>query len=365
MGDRTKIEWTDATWNPIRAKNIATGKVGWHCEHVTEACRFCYAEKRNVNTFFGNGLEFKPGNCSKVKLYLDKYALYQPIRWRQGRKIFPCSMTDLFADFVPDERIDQVLAVMALTPHHTYQVLTKRPERMRAYMLERWQGTLAQITEFSATDKIAMSAGPETGRDYQVHMAAENITFEIPRLADQEKEELWDEKGSLKIMQFPWPLPNVWFGTSIANQEDADRFVPELLATPAAKRFVSCEPMLGPIHLRRIRTHGGWYDALAGWRDVQQSRAPEGMLDWVICGGESGPNARPMHPDWALALRDQCATAGVPYFFKQWGEHLPVGPVDRGDATDPSEYAWERVGKKRAGRKLGGVEHNAFPQVAA
>jgi protein gp37 len=140
----------------------------------------------------------------------------------------------------------------------------------------------------------------------------------------------------------PHGWPNVWLGTTAEDQREFQRRVPFLRRLPAVKRFLSCEPLLGEI------------DAACDLRS--------GDIHWVIAGGESGPKARPSHPDWFRSLRDQCQAAGVPFFFKQWGEYVPVGPVDRGSATDPHEYAWERVGKKRAGAVLDGREWREIPQ---
>src|SRR5262245_57000175 len=133
MSDNSAIEWTDATWNPIRARNKTTGKVGWHCEHATTGCEFCYSE--GFNKRLGTGLAFKPGHRADIELFLDEAMLTLPLRWKKPRKIFVCSMTDLFADFVRDEWIDKMVAVMALAPQHTYQMLTKRAKRMRDYFL--------------------------------------------------------------------------------------------------------------------------------------------------------------------------------------------------------------------------------------
>jgi protein gp37 len=320
MADRSKIEWTDATWNPLRARD-ATGKIGWHCEKVGEACRFCYAE--GFNKRLGTGLEYKPGHRDALEIFLDEKMLTAPLRWKKPRMIFVCSMTDLFADFVTDEMIDRVFAVMALAPQHTFQVLTKRPARMRAY--------------------------------------GEQMT----------RQEWWKARlyGDARPSVYPgWPLPNVWLGVSAEDQERADERIPDLLATPATVRFVSLEPLLAPIAL-----HVRWLL----------------NLDWIIAGGESGAHARPMHPDWPRSIRDQCQAAGVPFFFKQWGEWtlfadddgIPDqrfakrndwiilqsdGSRDVPDGRWPSkeygECAIIHVGKKRAGRLLDGVEHNGMPQ---
>src|ERR1043166_3823667 len=134
MAANSKIEWTDASWTPIRARNLKTGKIGWHCEHVTSGCEFCYAE--NMNKRLGTGLSFKPGHRKDIQIFLDETMLLAPLRWKKPRMIFVCSMTDAFADFVKDEWLDKMFAVMALCPQHTFQVLTKRPERMREWSLQ-------------------------------------------------------------------------------------------------------------------------------------------------------------------------------------------------------------------------------------
>jgi protein gp37 len=181
------------------------------------------------------------------------------------------------------------------------------------------------------------------------------------------------------------PLPNVWLGVSAEDQRRAEERIPLLLDTPAAIRFLSAEPLLGAIELHRLRYLSGWMDAIAGYVRGGSSRRrfEHRRLDWIIVGGESGPNARPMHPDWARSLRDQCAAAGVPFFFKQWGEWEPscatiegrtyVMRLDGsrelkrwGDNEQPeapgSQLVW-RVGKRCAGRLLDGRQHNDMPEV--
>lgn len=152
--------------------------------------------------------------------------------------------------------------------------------------------------------------------------------------------------NNISIREPLTPPSNIFIGATICNQEEADRDIPKLLTTPAAKRFVSIEPMLGAIDLRMVTDY-------------------RAQIDWVICGGESGKNARPMHPDWVRSLRDQCADAGVPFLFKQWGEYAPNGYIDPETRTiiDGSEWM-DKMGKKLAGRLLDGVEHNEFPQEA-
>jgi protein gp37 len=315
MGEASKIEWTDASWSPIRARNLTTGKIGWHCEHVTTGCEFCYAE--GINKRLGTGLPFKPGHRKDIEIFLDEKMLLAPLRWKRSRMVFVCSMTDLFANFVKDEWIDRCFAVMALCPTHTFQVLTKRSERMRAYCDDRGQRSAKRISKL-----------------------APNVLVR-------------------------WPLPNVWLGVSAERQQEADERIPILLQTPAAVRFVSLEPLLGPISLGalRLETSSPW-DALRGRRaEPGNDDIPCPRLDWAIVGGESGPHARSMSIEHARSLRDQCVAASVPFFFKQWGAYTPVGHVDRGMATDPSEYGYERVGKKAAGRLLDGRTWDEFPEA--
>jgi protein gp37 len=350
MADKSAIEWTDATWTPIRARNLATGKIGWHCEHATTGCEFCYAE--GFNQRLGTGLPFKPGHRKDIEIFLDEDMLLAPLRWKKPRMVFVCSMTDLFADFVTDEWRDKMFAVMALAPQHTFQVLTKRAERMRQY-IDAGRLPMGEPKRF-----VSIEDGERKRRgDYN---------FILP--------------------QQVWPLPNLWLGVSAERQQEADERIPHLLATPAAVRFLSAEPLLGPLS---IATHLHDSDC-----DMQEHGAAgtctcceprEVSLDWVIVGGESGRNARPMHPGWARSLRDQCEAAGVSFFFKQWGEWQPYrhdasgvadvvavnGALSRGvelkggPDQGPRWCPVRRVGKKRGGRLLDGKEHNAFPGMRA
>ena len=329
MADRTDIEWTDATWTPMRAKDMtgaASGvtpadlgdavRAGWHCERVSEGCRNCYAE--TFNRRLGTQFDFKPGHLAPrgpVEVFLDDALLLAPLRWRRPRRIFVCSMTDLFGAWVSDDMIDRVFAVMALCPQHTFQVLTKRPERARAYLDARHE-------DWSRDDAV-------WGEIHRLHDAGAKL----------------DPQREISL-----PLPNVWLGTSVENQAAAEARIPHLLATPAAKRFLSCEPMLGPVNLINVAE----------------------KIDWVIVGGESGPNARPMHPGWARGLRDQCVEAGVSFFFKQWGEWAPEALAgidwwgeDRFHEWEADGIAAARFGKKKAGRSLDGVTHDGMPSAAA
>ena len=347
MGDRTTIAWTDATWTPIRARRMDTGKVGVHCERVSEGCKNCYAATFNQRNLpvHGTGLDFTILNREKVEIFVDDEMLLAPIRWKRPRRIFVCSQTDLFGEFVSDAQIDQVFAAMALCPQHTFQVLTKRPQRMR-----QW------VTNDGNEDDESM-------RDRMDEAAARNFEACHANMNPPER----------------WPLPNVWLGVTAENQARADERIPLLLQTPAAKRFVSVEPMLGPVDLFNA---GMKLDG-----KLNRQTGERAFLHWVICGGESSQGARPMHPDWVRSLRDQCQAAAVPFLHKQNGEWAPGETVDRttgivetarliddqwffgkeslartdGHVDDqPDVY---RVGKKAAGRLLDGREWNQFPEV--
>lgn len=289
MGDRSRIEWTEATWNPV------TG-----CDEVTPGCDVCYA-KTLAERFRGTpGHYFENG----FDVQLRPERLDQPLRWKRPRAIFVNSMSDLFHKDVTDDFIADVFAVMALSGQHQFQLLTKRHSRMRSLLSSddfRWQVWHCMLT-ITHERSMPMPAGHATG--------------------------------------LRWPLPNVWLGVSVEDQTRANLRIPALLDTPAAVRFLSCEPLLGPIDLRQ---------SLAKSRpDFDGDRLyVRDRLHWVIAGGESGRGARPMHPDWARDLRDQCAAAEVPFHFKQWGEHDETG---------------NRVGKKAAGRLLDGINHDGYPQ---
>lgn len=355
MSDNTGIEWTDATWNPVAG-----------CSILSPACAHCYAMKMAARLaaigqakYQGLTQPSKAGPVWTGKVALDDAALTQPLRWKRARRIFVNSMSDLFHEGVPDAFIDKVFAVMALTPQHTYQLLTKRADRMRDYL--RSQPTLRRLDDaICALRKDDRHVGP------------------LPHLEPGER---W------------YPLANVWLGVSVEDQKHADARIPLLLDTPAAVRWISAEPLLGPIDLTGLNIGTVVSDdpELDGgqWAMNCLIKTPPGSrltgLDWVVVGGESGPDARPMHPDWARSLRDQCAAAEVPFFFKQWGEwldemvatvsgHAP-GPAmfdaqsmprgDRWHFYDPNDRlggAMIRIGKKAAGHLLDGVEHREYPR---
>jgi protein gp37 len=246
MAEHSAIEWTDATWNPI------TG-----CSVVSPGCTNCYAMRlagtrlRNHPSRAGlTTLPSRKASTSKSgpvwngEVRLNEQWLDQPLRWRKPRRIFVCAHGDLFHESVQDEWIDQVFAVMALAPQHTFQVLTKRPERMRAYITEQWQPAPAHRIEYLGLTAIDVPAEMQgETREDQVRRACEPI-LETMGLVDTANDALWTADGDCKAMQWKWPLPNVWLGVSVEDQRRADERIPLLLATPAAVRFLSVEPML-------------------------------------------------------------------------------------------------------------------------
>lgn len=355
MASDTTIEWADKTWSPI---------IG--CDRVSPGCDNCYAigtariregnpHPKVAAAFAGtterneDGLDW----TGKVNLLHDR--LDQPLHWKKPRKIFVNSLSDLFHDAVPDEFIAQVFARMWWSPQHTFQVLTKRHGRMRSIM---------------------------------------------PRI----EERLRKIERDLELVDVPtpltWPLPNVWLGVSVENQRWADIRIPALLDTQAAVRFLSCEPLLGAVDLTSVdgmnvlRGDDTGYENGLHWVDGP-------IINWVIVGGESGRGARPMHPDWARTIRNQCVQADVPFLFKQWGEwgvDFVTGPDGRigphgkditvandGTVYEPGDLAYPdgprygeavradhgrahltamyRLGKKRAGRELDGRTWDQFPEV--
>lgn len=386
MADQTPIEWTDATWNPVRG-----------CSRISPGCGGpnhqggCYAEKIAAR-FSGPGQPFEGfaergayGGRWTGKMALVDDMLTLPLRWKKPRRIFVNSMSDLFHENLPDEAIDKVFAVMALAPQHTFQVLTKRADRMRAYMTGQ---TLPKVHPHWGYRRDAIHA----------FLCSRDDIFGGP----------FDHLVSCRarIGNGGWPLPNVWLGVSAEDQSRADERVPELLATPAAKRFISAEPLLGPLDLwngdpdPRLGGHQATKTFLGEWweRGDDPKGPPRFGVDWVIVGGESGSGARSMHPNWVRSLRDQCDVAEVPFFFKQWGEYLPVGQClpgygkihgatavkpgrmklhYGGTPQQPPKHAFAdrgvegtssadgrlafRVGKKAAGALLDGREHREFP----
>lgn len=270
----TKIQWTDETWNPIRG-----------CTTVSEGCRNCYA-MRMASRFNGPGMAYEGlarGGHWTGKPRVIESEIERPLRWRRKRRCFVCSMSDLFHKDVPDDVITRLFGVMGTASAHTFQVLTKRPERM-SRLVRRWR------------------------------------------------------RESME------PGPNVWLGTSVEDQATADERCQALVGVRGL-RWLSVEPLLGPVNLKPY----------LAW------------IRWVVVGGESGPGARPMHPEWARSIRDQCQEAGVAFFFKQWGAWS--APVRRNTARieDGPGACWIgdhlllRVGKKAAGRELDGRTWDEYP----
>lgn len=372
MGDKTKIQWCDASWNPIRG-----------CSRVSEGCRNCYAEAVAYR-FSGSGQPYDglvvlknnhPSWTGKVE-FIEKHLL-DPLRWKTPRRIFVNSMSDLFHENVTDEMRDKIFAVMALSPRHTHQVLTKRPARMLAYV----QGLENNPAERLENAAYAM----DIDEDYCCHIANWINGWSRWR-------ELPDDGNPLDGTVKRWPLPNVWLGVSVENQETANERIPLLLETPAAIRFISAEPLLGGIDLGRIpaRTEGEFIDSVLG---VQFRPGPTiihnfatNRIDWVICGGESGPHARPMLSSWASDIQQQCEKAGVAFFFKQNGEWVDAGHREFGRLplvdfrylkSDGVEWGKDvpldenadvntvkRVGKHRSGDTLYGKQYHEYPKVS-
>jgi len=326
---KTKIEWATHTWNPT------TG-----CSPVSEGCQNCYA--RRMSKRLAGRYGYPSDEPFRVTLHPDR--LEEPLRWRKPRRVFVCSMGDLFHPDVPASFITQVYEVMAEARQHTFIVLTKRPER---------------IIPVLYGDEGRWYLG---GGDY---------------------------------------LPNIWHLTTAENQEMADKRMPELLKLRGYSAGwpvlgASVEPMLGPVDLTYIQ-FDKWtrMNVLEGCGITTRPGAMGQMLpnafcekfDWVIAGGETGPGARPIHPDWVRSLRDQCQDAGVSFFFKGWGEWHPVedygdiylsnrqvefrviNPWGEDETKTPITHMTKgvaglsRVGKKAAGRLLDGREWNEFPKV--
>jgi protein gp37 len=261
MGYHTNIEWTDSSWP------VVTG-----CSRVSEGCTRCYAERltatrlRNVPAYKDLAVLNSNGEARWTgEVRLNEKVLEDPLHWRKPRRIFVSQMSDLFHEKCRGEWIADIFGVMARCPQHIFQVLTKRPENMKEF------------------------------------------------LAD-----LLGVIRSIKPNAAPF-LPNVWLGVSVEDQKTADERIPILLQTPAAVRWVSYEPALGPVDFIPYLD-----PSCAAFNRLENAR-----VDWVVCGGESGPGARPMHPDWARVVRDQCAVAGVTFFMKQMCERGRKIPFEK------------------------------------
>ncbi len=276
MADQRRggIAWTEETLNPIRARHRATGKIGWYCQRVSDGCKHCYAA--TMNEWRGNGVDYTVPALKDVELFLDAKILDAPLRWRRPRRVFLCSMTDLFADFVPDEWIDRIFAVMALCPQHTFQVLTKRPERLQAFFKDGWEGVFYGYEDTPEYRRVAHDGN--SGNKEWSQEAADRVSA-ARRTID----------GS--------PLPNVWLGVSVESRDYLGR-LDLLCRVPAAVRFVSFEPLLEDL---------GDVD-LAG-------------INQAIYGGEAGPKARPCDLAWIRRGIACCQRSGTAAFVKQLGAH--------------------------------------------
>lgn len=276
MADKTGISWTDATWNPIRG-----------CSKVSAGCKNCYAEKVAAR-FSGPGQPYegtvRDGRWNgQIRLVPDMLA--QPFKWKRPRRIFVNSMSGLFHEGVPFEYVAAVFGVMAACPQHTFQVLTKQPDRAVEFL--RWIHSDGALTDGALTDGTASG---DCG-DYAFRAGCH---FDV----------------AVKSLNRSWPLPNVHLGVSVENHETADARIPLLLQCPAAVHFVSYEPALGPVDFDDARD---WLTPVV----TKPNDAPR--LDWIIVGGESGPNARPFDVAWARSTIEQCREAGVKCFVKQLG----------------------------------------------
>ena len=264
----TKIEWTDATWNPV------TG-----CSKVSLGCKNCYAERLFARPY--------PGRVfTDVQTHPER--VDAPLHWRKPRRVFVNSMSDLFHEAVPDEFIDRVFAVEALCPQHTFEILSKRPERMRTYV----EGLPDRAARAKALLVIDIR----------------NFTQALGVLRS-------DYYGARR-----WPLPNVWLGVSVEDQATANERIPLLLDTPAAVRWISAEPLLGPVDLTRYLQIG-----------TSVNGRTRSDIQWVVVGGESGPGARICDVDWIRSIIRQCKVASVSVFCKQVGSVLAreLGSEDR------------------------------------
>jgi protein gp37 len=342
-----------------------------------------------MNTRFGTAVPYSAGTLDQVELYLDEDVLHQPIHWKKSRKVFTCSMTDLFGRWVPEIWLDRIYAIQALTPQHTYMNLTKRPDRRLTYLAHPDRKKLIAAAALDSKELPIAS-----GR-YCHQAQSSSVDCDVIDVYEYRAKGLCcfsedfgssgtegvDDRHDCHVsvqftglefsgLEFQFPLRNVREGVTVVNQDEANRLVPILLHTPAVLRWLSIEPMLGPVDFSKIIMDDG--DHL----DTLYNDGTGTGLGWVVCGGESGQKARPMSIQWVRLLRDQCMAAGVPLFFKQWGEFAPARLQHIDSAVnhtngrhhfefDPSGSGEsKRIGKKSAGRLLDGREWNEVPEVS-
>ncbi len=345
MGIETKISWTDSTFNPW---------IG--CAKVSPGCKNCYAETLDTNRFakmMDGGTKDKPvGHWGKGAPRHLTHTWGDPVKWNAlpfwecagcghrgvnagphglcaagcggevrsaRRRVFCASLADWLDNEVPIEWLARLMKLVHDTPELDWQLLTKRPQN--------WRKRVA------ASMRHLDAAQPADARPY------------VPGMVCAMLDDWLHDKT---------PPENVWLGTSVEDQQRADERIPALLAIPARVRFLSCEPLLGPVDLEMAM---GEFQPLHP--DLTRKAPP---VQWVVAGGESGKHARPMHSDWARNLRDQCQVAGAAFHFKQWGEWLPDNQnAEVNDLLSPASSAI-RVGKINAGRLLDGREWNGFPR---
>lgn len=365
MADDTKISWTNATWNPIRG-----------CSRVSEGCRHCYAEGVAAR-FSGPGQPYEGLATRKLRVISDDEQrvearwtgavrflpemLFIPASWKRPRTIFVNSMADLFHERVTEVQIAAVFGAMALAPQHVFQTLTKRASRMRAWF--EWFDFRSNTTSPGDVLSSCLEEAAPGVLDEDHHNALVNVVNGYARWRGAP-----DDGKPLDGRLPRWPLPHVWLGVSTEDQATADERIPLLLECPAAVRWISAEPLLGPIGLvrglagavaRRIFRENGGRDGAT----IPLHLRPPPHLNWVVAGCESGPVRRACDVAWLRSLRDQCRDADVPFFLKQ-------ATAQGGEWTDHPPVIGEKPGVSRRKQRviielpaLDGVVHDAMPEV--
>lgn len=377
----SKIEWTQKTWNPV---------IG--CSMVSEGCKNCYAARMAFRLSFNPKMSRDyQGLTRKTSGGLIQWT--GKINFRENKLLEPCerlipttyfvnSMSDLFHPDIAFDVIAKIFAVMSLCPQHTFQVLTKHPDRALEYFT--WDADGAYSKE---TAEVIVCTEPHLFHRIEI-IGKEPDKFPaivsnelLPHLIAAGWHWASYAEGDKRLdTEGDWPLPNVWMGTSVENQAAAELRIPFLIEVPAAVRFLSCEPLLGPLDISDWFYPASFVGMeVSNYEETKFSNLQQ-SIHWVIVGGESGPGARPMHQDWPLSIRGQCRNAEIPFFFKQWGEYLPdaqathefYGNMSDADADNTyrlyppahmpgKKEGYYKLGKKKAGNKLDGVVHQAFP----
>lgn len=371
----TAIEWchrpgtVPRTWNPTKG-----------CSRVSEGCRHCYAEAQAARivrmgkgrfTIYNDLVKTVGGEARWTgKVVLVPEVLAQPLKWREPSTVFVNSMSDLFHESLTNEQIAAVFGVMAACPQHTFIILTKRAER-----LPKWYEWLEEHIEQDAEEWSGRDCGTsihDARRDCLLEYLDETASAALAGHCAPQAKAIPDDAARA------WPLPNVWIGVSVENQEAADERIPHLLATPAAVRILSCEPLLGPLDLTdRL---GVWTSCPECGRNVPVDEdgcctmcgedAVHYGVDWVIAGCESGPGARPCDVAWLRSLRDQCMAVSGPFFLKQAAECNDgyFWEVEVGGDDYCSVHAGPGSKRKASGvigsPYLDGVQHLEFPRAA-